>query len=415
MSTRDALGLGRLLPGPGWLVIDAAREQRFTGEVVLLADEAVRIYFDRGRVYLAERASDPPLGNRLVESGAISEQQLEYGRLQVQDADHLGRLFDRVPNVSRDSVLTVTDLMNERTLAWLANQQVQSAGVAPYRHHSSGLHHWLDSPPTSLAAPWPAPTLTVPGSRPADPIDHTPTAAPTTTPDSTPAASRPAASRPAAPAQPPEPEPSAPEPTTPADPEPAVETSPGAIGVTADEIVTWDVPDPFGKTAPNRFPGRGHGPQPGHPDRPGEPATEFFGVIWPTGEVDDLGSTDRPDPDNVPAVDPIPPEPPVTPTPPSDDADTLAVRRAVATIDTGSLAARRRLLESTQPAAPPVMGAHTRTSVFDEPGPEPRPESPSQSQPDVDPTETTVSDERDAQHRERARALRRMISGLRRE
>ncbi len=79
----DTLGFGVLVPGPGWMVLDAAREQQFTGELVLIADEAVRVYFERGRIYLAERASDTSLAERLVETGALTDEQLAYGRLDI--------------------------------------------------------------------------------------------------------------------------------------------------------------------------------------------------------------------------------------------------------------------------------------------------------------------------------------------
>lgn len=405
MSAHDALGLGRLLPGPGWLVIDAARELRFTGEVVLLADEAVRVYFDRGRVYLAERASDPPLGTRLVESGALSEQQLEYGRLRVRDTDHLGRLFERVPNVSRDSVITVTDVMNEQTLAWLAGQLVQSVGVAPYRHHSSGLHHWLDSTATSLAAAWPAPTLTVPAPPPSDPIDTAPTGTPGT---ETPPPAAPSSAPPVDSAS-----------HTPAGSGTGEETSRGSRTsvATVDEIVTWDVPDPFDTTgwfAPrreNRHTPEHVGDVAGRADAP---ASEFFGVIWPTGEVDDLAdmerSVDRREPPVDPTIAPAVADRPATPEhvgQPADDADTLAVRRAIATIDTGSLAARRRLVESTQPAAPPVITERDADPVLDDPDDEAATDGGSATDDNDNDTGT--------QHHERVQALRRMINGLRRD
>jgi hypothetical protein len=55
-ATLDALGLRGALPCPGWVVLDAARDHRFTGELVTTVDGIdgeFRVYFDRGRIYVA--------------------------------------------------------------------------------------------------------------------------------------------------------------------------------------------------------------------------------------------------------------------------------------------------------------------------------------------------------------------------
>ena len=372
--THDALGLGRLVPGPGWIVLDAARDGRFTGELSVTADEVTRVYFDRGRIYLAERESDPSLGSRLVEAGAITSSQLAYGRLQILDIEYLGRLFDRVPTVSRDGVLAVTGLMNEHTVSWLATQQVRSASAVPYRHHESGMHQWSTSSRPGLAAPAP-PTMTLPRRRDDQPFDP---------------------------------------PTT-------------ASAVDADDLVEWDDPTPVSAMTsdllarppePSVFdrPPISDAPVPAVVDGPLPPppppagSIERFEVIWPTGEVEDVSIRRDPDPPTTPSNDGDDSSAPEAQADEEDDDaddDSIAVRRAVATIDTGSLAARRRLVEATGRATAPAVDQSGSGS------------GPIEGRSDV----LSASDGADAGLRpangispndERAGAIRRLIGSLRR-
>ncbi|MFP5487943.1 MAG: hypothetical protein ACLGHQ_06520, partial [Acidimicrobiia bacterium] len=188
------------------------------------------------------------------------------------------------------------------------------------------------------------------------------------------------------------------------------------------------------------------------PRLPIEPVDRFE-LVWPSGEVDDeFGAVDSvagnghdPDADRIGATarlgrapsDAAPPESSATPPEQSDDHDAgddqhdratddvvLAVRRAVASIDVGSLAARQRLADRNEqlvqgavgddPVAAPGRVAvrsgrndwSRRTvarSVFDEPvvaAPADEPERPS---------------DHSGEHRDRrAGALRRLIASLRR-
>ena len=156
----DLFGLGDSFPRPGWVVLDAAREDRFTGEIVFDTTPEVRVYFDRGRIYLAERVTDPPLGTRLVDAGAMSSVQLEQGSVRVGDAEHLGRLFERVPSIDRHAVLVTSELMTEECVGWLAAQRVPGATAWPYRHHLSGMHRWeaVEIRETVTVEPLPAPS-----------------------------------------------------------------------------------------------------------------------------------------------------------------------------------------------------------------------------------------------------------------
>src|SRR4029078_234211 len=102
------------------VVSDAHGDRRFTGEVVFETTPEVRVYADRGRIYLAERASDPTLGARLVDAGALNATQLEHGAMRIGEAEHLGRLFERVPSVDRQKVIVTAELMTEECVGWLA-------------------------------------------------------------------------------------------------------------------------------------------------------------------------------------------------------------------------------------------------------------------------------------------------------
>ena len=51
-------------PRPGWVALDAAREQAFTGEIVFRAEPDVRVYLDNGVAYYAERGLLRPVDGR---------------------------------------------------------------------------------------------------------------------------------------------------------------------------------------------------------------------------------------------------------------------------------------------------------------------------------------------------------------
>ena len=120
-------------PQPGWMTLNDARERAFTGEIVFEVEPEVRAYLDNGVAYYAERATDAPLGQRLVEAGLVDHAQLERGTVRVGDVEHLGRLFDRDTSVDRDAVLVVTESETE---------------VSSLRSRTSRLHDSLDGVPS---------------------------------------------------------------------------------------------------------------------------------------------------------------------------------------------------------------------------------------------------------------------------
>jgi len=485
-AVNELFGLAGTFPRPGWIVLDAARDHRFTGELRFETSPPVRVYFDRGHIYLAERLTDPSFGARLVDAGALTATQLERGSVRVGEVEHLGRLFERVPNLERHTVLVTAELMTEECVGWLASQRVPDASWNPYRHHESGMHQWSRTPGWVELAP-------------GDPL-------PAPTPDAAPV--------------------SIPPPTVVDD-----VTSMPAVGdhtdAFLDGLIEWDEPswldgaelereliDPFAErredAGPETQPQADQEPRPADDhavrtgsfgadpgdgpveegdwvdrlDRDGlpdadpltspkplprlsiEPA-ERFELVWPTGEIDEtfgavesvVGHGHDPDADRIgasarlarPTADVVT-EPaamaadssgPVSEVATDDAAieDTtsaddegitdevvLAVRRAVASIEVGSLAARQRLVDTNDQFGSASRGADPddtgsvpapgrvavrsgrndwsrRTvtrSVFDEPIAEPLVPEP------------VPAPERSDHRERRAGALRRLIGSLRR-
>ena len=158
----DVFGLAETLPRPGWVVLDAARDCRFTGELTFHTNPAVAVYLDRGRIYFAERLGDAPIGLQLVEAGVLTAAQLDHGSIRVGGTENIGRLFERCPLADRDVALVAVNLLTEECFGWLASQRVRAVDVKPYRFHVSGLHQWdrphgaIDlSPGDPLPAPSP--------------------------------------------------------------------------------------------------------------------------------------------------------------------------------------------------------------------------------------------------------------------
>jgi hypothetical protein len=131
---------------PVWLTLNDARERAFTGEIVFETDPEVFAYLDHGIVYYAERVTDASLGSRLLDAGVIDQAQLDRGTVRVGDVEHLGRLFDRDPSVDRDAVIVVAEVATEELISDLANRVTATARVTAYRHHPSGVHRWFVAP-----------------------------------------------------------------------------------------------------------------------------------------------------------------------------------------------------------------------------------------------------------------------------
>ncbi|MGD9998157.1 MAG: hypothetical protein AB7U39_14640 [Ilumatobacteraceae bacterium] len=136
-------------PRPVWAILDAAGLRRFTGELTMHCHPAVRAYFNDGEVYFAEREGDPPIGERLLEYGVVTPEQLAAGSVQLGAVTHLGRLFDRVPDLDRDPVEVVLELVTGEVLGEIADHTADGVTIASYRHHPSGVWKWRK--PTAAA------------------------------------------------------------------------------------------------------------------------------------------------------------------------------------------------------------------------------------------------------------------------
>ena len=134
---------------PIWGFVAQLGVERFTGESAVGLDPRVRLFAVEGRIYLAEREGDAPIGTRLVSSGALSAEQLKGGTVRIADAPSLARLFQREPGIDRDAVELTVEAATESLLESIANKPVGMPEVFPLRHHSSGLHHWLRSTATT--------------------------------------------------------------------------------------------------------------------------------------------------------------------------------------------------------------------------------------------------------------------------
>lgn len=473
----ELFGLAGTFPRPAWVVLDAARDHRFTGELVFDLSPETHVYLDRGRIYLAERSTDPSLGTRLVDAGALNAVELEHGSMRIGEVAHLGRLFERVPSVDRETAMLTTELMNEACVAWLAGRQVHAVTSTPYRHHPSGIHRW-DRPADAIDL------------NPGDPLPAPP---PTQSPVQTdpPAPAHPALS---------------PEPTG---------SDFSDFSEEADPVIHWDEPswldhqftadepeEPTTSPLPS-VPAPSHRPDDdpmllssdwadrleldGLPQAGSDPLApkatlppiaveppDRFEIIWPSGEIDAgfpsltpsdaVGDQDRRGPTarlgrsvNIrpePAADPDdselwdfestgpsygPVDDPTSSRTSSlvSDAEesatndlALSMRRAVASIETGSLAARQRLSEAAQletsggPALSVPGRVATRSdsslwgtsraqvdtarSVFDDPSTTRSVEHQSDTMP------ATADAQEAAPEPARASALRRLIGGLRR-
>lgn len=130
-------------PRPAWQVIEAARRQVLTGELVLATTPATHVYLRDGQIYFAERSTDGGLGVRLLVEGVITRQQMGKGALLVSGVEHLGRMFQRDTTIDRQSVELCVELMTDDVLTAIANDVVEHYVMTMYKRHSSGIDRWL--------------------------------------------------------------------------------------------------------------------------------------------------------------------------------------------------------------------------------------------------------------------------------
>jgi hypothetical protein len=130
----------------GWHVLDTARFQKFTGEIVFQTQPSISVYLDSGHAYYAVRAGDPSLCGLLIEADVIAPAQIERGVIRIGNVENFGRLFDRDPSVDRDAVMVVLELATDDVVTIVANAVTSSIALTAYRHHASGVHRWFVAP-----------------------------------------------------------------------------------------------------------------------------------------------------------------------------------------------------------------------------------------------------------------------------
>lgn len=287
--TLDQLGLR--LPQAGWAVLDALRRHAFTGEARLIGSPAVRVYSDRGRIYLAEADGVAPLGPRLVVAGALTSAELERGVVRIGNDEHLGYLFERAPSVDRGEVMVAVEGITAAALQLIAGQTLAAVELSPYAFHPSGVHLWAQAPaePAPPAPVMPVAPADLPVAQPTPPPAPAPTAAAETPVPETPVPILP----PPAPAPGPFSTPPAGAPVT--MPDPASGAHPHAADSAAAE------PHPF-----DQF------------------DDDVFSVIWPDGDVEE-----HPVEEALAAPASRLDDMVRLPDLPFDEFDALAVRRAV--------------------------------------------------------------------------------------
>jgi hypothetical protein len=138
-------------PRPAWRVIEAARNQRLTGELALPSNPPTNVYLVNGEVYFAERTTDGGIGVRLLVEGVITRKQMSKGSVMVSGAEHLGRLFERDESIDRHAVELCVELMTDDVLTSVSKELVDSYVMTLYKRHPSGIDRWLPNQSTADA------------------------------------------------------------------------------------------------------------------------------------------------------------------------------------------------------------------------------------------------------------------------
>lgn len=143
---------------PIWRFVAEVGAGRFTGEAELGIDPRVALFATEGHVYAAELVDGPTIGQRLVQAGALTPEQLAKGAVHVGDTLSLARMFQREPGIDRDQVELALERMTAELLDSVSSYPVGQVSLRPLRHHPSGVHQWRPEPPPA-AAPAPDDTM----------------------------------------------------------------------------------------------------------------------------------------------------------------------------------------------------------------------------------------------------------------
>lgn len=132
---------------PIWRFVAEVGAERFTGEAELGIDPRVALFATEGHIYAAELVDGPTIGQRLVQAGALTPEQLARGAVHVGDTLSLARMFQREASIDRDQVELALEQMTESLLDSVSSYPVGQVSLRPLRHHPSGVHQWQPEPP----------------------------------------------------------------------------------------------------------------------------------------------------------------------------------------------------------------------------------------------------------------------------
>jgi len=139
---------------PIWRFVAEVSAERFTGEAELGIDPRVALFATEGHIYVAELVDGPTIGQRLVQAGALTPEQLARGAVHVGDTLSLARMFQREAGIDRDQVELALEQMTESLLDSVSSYPVGQVSLRPLRHHPSGVHQWQPEPePVSAERP----------------------------------------------------------------------------------------------------------------------------------------------------------------------------------------------------------------------------------------------------------------------
>ena len=179
----DVLGVERTFPRPGWVVLDAIRERRFTGEVVFETTPEVRgTPIGAGSISPSVRPiprsapawSTPERSTRRSSSMGDADRRRRAPRSPVRAR----------PSVDRQKVLVTAELMTEECVGWLARQRISDIGRAlpaprfrrpPMGSGVAPLHELAPGDPLPAPAPDAAPVAMDRPSRCSDRSTTSPT------------------------------------------------------------------------------------------------------------------------------------------------------------------------------------------------------------------------------------------------
>lgn len=166
------LGIDPSRPRPAWAVLDAIRTFEFSGEATLHLQQArhvdtVRVYTSQGLIYWAERHGDSDIAERLVRVGALTRAEAACGTVRLGDVVHVGRLFQLLPGLDVDRILTAVEYLRDTVIAAVADSEVHHVDLADHRHHEGGMVLWeLDVDEQEAPLPLPPPSSVGDAGRP---------------------------------------------------------------------------------------------------------------------------------------------------------------------------------------------------------------------------------------------------------